>query len=245
MTKANYTAIIVTVLVVIGALICVWLLLGRMPATGNTVSATGTADMSVAPDEAIVYLLIETRDVSADTAKNENSKVSDDVLTALIKVGIDRKDIETQYFNIYPEYDWSNGTQTLKDYVASNSLKVTSKDFTNVGKIVDAAVGKGALVNSIDFDLSTAKSNEYKKQILSQAAQDAKAKASAIAEGLGKKLGNLVSVSASDYNYMPYPIFARSDMMVSGAAEAKQAVTDIQPHNLDITASVSVAYAIG
>jgi len=244
MAQTNYTPIIVTVLVVIGVLAAVWLLVGKIPSTGeNTISATGNAEMSVMPDEAVVYLLVETRAISAEKAKDDNARISDDVLTALIKIGIDRKDIETQNFNIYPEYDWTDGKQTLKGYVASNSMKVTSKDFNNVGKIVDAAVDKGALVNSIDFELSNDKSNEYKTQILAKASQDAKTKAGAIAAGLGKKLGKLVSVSSSDYNYAPYPMFARSDM--AGTAEAKVAATNLQPQNLDITATVSVSYAIG
>ncbi len=246
MKQTNTTAIIVAIVIVIGALIGVWLLVSRIPAatTANTISATGNSQITVMPDEATVYLLVETRAVSADAAKNDNSRISEAVNTALLNVNIDRKDIQTQNFNIYPEYDWSNGNQTLKGYVASNQINVKTTDFNNVGKIVDAGVDKGALVNSINFDLSNAKTNEYKKSVLANASQDAKAKAEAIAAGLGKKLGNLVSVQASDYNYMPYPIYARSDMMAGGAAEAKVAATNIQPHSLDVTATVSVSYEI-
>jgi len=244
MAHTNITAIIIAVIIVVGALLGVFLLIGKMPSTGqNTISAQGNSQMTVMPDEAVVYAMVETHELTAEKAKDENSRISDDVLTALIKINIARADIETQNFNIYPEYDWSNGTQTLKGYVASNQLKVKSKDFNNVGKIVDAAVDKGALVNSIDFDLSNDKTNEYKKEVLAKASQDARDKAEAIAAGLGKKLGKLVSVQSSDYNYMPYPIYARSDMM-GGAAEAKVAATNIQPHSLDITASVTVSYEI-
>lgn len=247
MKQTNITAIIVAIIVVIGVLLAVWLLVGRMPATttGNTISATGNAQMTVMPDEAVVYVMVETHELTAEKAKDENSRISDAVNTALLNVNIAKSDIQTQNFNIYPEYDWSNGTQTLKGYVASNQLVVKTKDFSNVGKIVDAAVDKGGLVNSINFDLTNDKTNEYKKTVLANASQDAKAKAEAIAAGLGKKLGKLVSVQASDYNYMPYPIYARSDMMASGAAEAKVAATNIQPHSLDVTATVSVSYAIG
>ena len=244
MKQTNITAIIVAIVIVIGALLAVWLLVGRMPATtDNTISATGNSQMTVMPDEAVVYVMVETHELTAEKAKDENSRISDAVNTALLNVNIERKDIQTQNFNIYPEYDWSDGTQTLKGYVASNQLVVKTKDFGNVGKIVDAAVDKGALVNSINFDLSNDKTNEYKKTVLANASQDAKAKAEAIAAGLGKKLGKLVSVQASDYNYMPYPIYARSDM-AGGAAEAKVAATNIQPHSLDVTATVSVSYEI-
>jgi len=243
MAKLNLTAIIVTVIVIVGVLTGVFLLIGQTSVgEKNTVSATGTAQMTVPPDEAVVYLLVEARDASADNAKNKNARISDDVLTALIKVGVERKDIETENFNIYPEYDWSNEKQTLKGYVASNTMKVTVKDFNNVGKIVDAAVDSGALVNYINFELSLAKQNDYKVSVLANASQDARRKAEAITSGLGKKLGDLVSVQSSDYGYMPYPLYARAES--AGAAEVKSVATNIQPKNLEITATVTASFEI-
>jgi len=241
--KANLTAIIITVVVIAGILAGLLVFTGRAPGKNtNTISATGNSQMTVPPDEAVVYLLIETRDASADKAKDKNAKISDDVLTALIKVGVEKKDIETENFNIYPEYNWSEGTSKIIGYIASNYMKVTTKEFSNVGKIVDASVDAGALVNSINFELSNEKSNEYKTQALSKASQDARTKAAAIASGLGKKLGDLVSVTSSDYNYIPYPIYTRAEMATT--AEMKSVATNIQPKNLEVTATVTVSYEI-
>ena len=240
MTKLNLTAIIVAVVVIVGVLAGVFLLLSKGNET--TVSANGNFQMKVAPDEAVVYLLVQTKGATAEAAKNENARISDSVLTSLIKTGIERKDIQTENFNIYPEYDWSNGTQTLIDYAASNNLKVTTTDFNNVGKIVDASVDSGALVSYINFELSNAKNNEFKAVALANASLDGKRKAEAIAAGLGKKIGDLVSVQSSDYNYAPYPLY-RSDMVAEGVA-VKSVSTNIQPTTLDITATVSVTYKL-
>jgi uncharacterized protein YggE len=79
--------------------------------------------------------------------------------------------------------------------------------------------------------------------VLAEASKDAKIKAESIATGLGKKLGSLVSVSAQDYNYMPYPLYSR-DMAVAEGLEIKQVVTNIQPKNLEISSTVSVIYNI-
>lgn len=210
----------------------------KMPS--QTVTATGNSQMSVSPDQATVSLLIQTKDLSAEEAKNRNSIISDNVLTALIKVGIEKKDIETENFNIYPEYDWSNGEQKLKGYAASNYIKITTKDFNNVGKIVDASVDAGALVNSINFELSNNKNNEYKAIVLAEASKDAKSKAEAIAQGLGKKLSSLVSVTASDYNYYPYPLYRAE----TSGVDAKEVATNLPAKNIDISASTTVTYNI-
>ena len=207
---------------------------------GATVSATGNAEMTVDPDKAVIYVLIQTEDDSAENAKNENAEIYDEVLTALIKVGIEMKDIETQNYNINPIYNWTGGTREIIGYRVSNNMEVSTDDFNNVGKIVDASVDNGALVSYINFELSTEKTNEYKAMVLAEASQDARKKAESVASGLGKKVGGLVSVTTSDYNYYPYRLYE--------AGEAKEDVqtvaTNIQPQNLDISASVTATFRI-
>ncbi|MBW3022641.1 SIMPL domain-containing protein [Candidatus Woesearchaeota archaeon] len=246
MAKINWTPIIVAGVIVVGILIVLGVLLTRVPAYGKTVSATGVYEMSVMPDEAVVYLNIQTRNESAQVAKDKNSKITDDVITALVKLGLDREDIETENFNIYQEYDWEDGKRIERGFVATNTVKVTTTDFEIVGKIVDESVDAGALVNYINFELSNDKSNDYKAQALSGASADAKKKAEAVASGLGKSLGALVSVSSSDYNYQPYPLY-RTDMAVAAegaAVKAEVQSLDLTPKKLDISATVSVTYKI-
>jgi hypothetical protein len=240
MADINWTPIIVALIIVLGLGVIAGFYF-NMKDGERTISATGNAQISVMPDKAIVYLQIQTRNESADSAKNMNSEVSQKALDALKAIGIQSSDIETENYNINPEYDWSDGKQTLLGYVASNTLKVSSTDFNNVGKIVDAAVDAGALVSYINFDLSNAKQNEYKAQVLANASQDAKAKAEAIANGLGKKLGGLVSVSGSDYNYMPYPLYSRAE---ASGVDLKQVTTNISPQKLEVSGTVSVTYSI-
>lgn len=205
-----------------------------------TVTANGNYEMPVAPDQAVIYLLIQTNASSAEQAKNANAVISDDVLTALIKIGVDRKDIGTENYNMYPEYNWSSGEQKIIGYIVSNNMKITTKDFNNVGKIVDASVDNGALVSYINFELSTQKNNEYKALALANASLDARNKAEAIAAGLNKQLGSLISVSSSDYYYTPYPIYRAEEAGVN----VKTVATNIQPTNIDVSASVSVVYEV-
>jgi len=208
---------------------------------GATVTTTGRYETKVTPDQAAVSLQIQTKGLSAEDAKNKNAQIYDDVLTGLIKAGIEMKDIETENYNIYPEYNWSAGYQEIIGYIATNSIKVTTKDFKNVGKIIDAGVDNGATVSYINFELSIDKSNEYKSLVLANASMDAKNKATSIAAGLGKKVGKIVSISTSDYNYYPYPLY-RSEM--GGTTDVKEVATNIQPTSLDISATVSVVYKI-
>ena len=241
--QVNYTQIAMVLIIVIGFLAAIVYLIPKQGA-GNTISVTGTARMTVPPDRAVTYLQVVTRsNASADEAKDQNANVSDAVMTALLKAGVDRKDIETEGFSVYPEYDYvQDRGQVLKGYAATNSMKVTASDFDDIGKIIDASVDAGALVSYINYELSTAKLNEYKVSALANASLDARTKAEAIASGLGKSLGSLASVTASDYNYAPYPLYRAESS--AGAADAKQIATNLPPGNIDVTATVQVAYEI-
>lgn len=202
----------------------------------QTVDTTGTAKITVPPDQVMVYLAIETTADTAEQAKNDNAEITNNVLNSLRGIV---EDVETENYNIYPNYEYIGRDRKLNGYKASNYIKVTTKEFNLAGKIIDAAVSAGALVNRISFELSTEKNNEYKTQALAEATKDAKTKAEAIAQGLGQKLGSLVSVSTSDYNYQPYPMFA----MAEGGA-TKEVPTDIQPQNLEVYATVKAIYKI-
>lgn len=238
MKTINLTAIIVVVIIV--ASIFGGLYIFKKP-TGTTISVTGNSEMKASPDQVIVYVLVQTKDMSADKAKDDNAVISDNILKGLKNLGIADKDIQTENYNINPEYDWTSGRQKLTGYSVSNNLKVIVTNFDNTGKVVDMAVDNGGLINYINFELSNDKLNEYKSQVMTKASLDAKNKAASIASGLGKRLGDLVSVSTSDYNYRPYPLYA----MDSGMAEsAKTVATNIQPKDLDLTATVNVVYSL-
>lgn len=238
--QVNWTTIAVVAILVLGFLFAIYYLYPK-ESSDKTISVTGNAQMQVAPDRVVVYAQVLTRSRdSAEEAKNLNSQLSDAVMAALLKAGVNRSDIETSSFSVYPEYDWiQDQGQVLKGYAASNSMKITIADFENAGKIVDAVVNNGGLISYINYELSTQKMNEYKAQALADASKDAKTKAESIAAGLGRSLGEVVSVSASDYNYYPYPIYR-----AEAGADLKQVSTNLPSAKLDVTATVSVTYKI-
>jgi len=227
-TIINYSVIVLILVVVIGA----FYLYNK---DAQTVEVIGNSQITVPPDEVSVYLSIETSGKTAEEAKNKNSEITNNVISSLKQLGIES--IETENFNIYQDYDYQSGK--TKGYKASNYIKVKTNNFDLIGKVIDSSVDKGALISSINFELSSEKSNEVKADALAKASQDAKMKAGAIAQGLDKKLGSLVSVSTSDYNYIPYPLFREGS-----AEDAKAATINIQPKNLDIQASVKAIYKI-
>ncbi|MDP1695998.1 MAG: SIMPL domain-containing protein [archaeon] len=210
--------------------------------TGAIVSAQGSSNIKVQPDEVSIYLNIETKNLTAQGAKDANDEITDNVVTELVKLGLERKDIQFSSYNTYPEYDWSNGQQKFKGYVVSQQLVIKTKDFDLVYGIVDKSVNAGALVNYINFELSDEKQSDYKSQALTEAGKDAKDKAEATAAGLGKNLGRLVSVQSQDFYYQPWNLYDKAVATDSGGA--REVAMNIQPQDKEVTASITVQYKL-
>ncbi len=214
--------------------------------SANTVTGNGQATIKVIPDVVSVYFSIDTKAATSAEATSKNSEIVDKLVTEMLKLGFERKDIQTISFNVYPDYDWVNGQQVSKGYKATHSIKVemSTNDSGKIGDVIDAGVNAGAGISYINFELSQEKQNEYKAQALKSATEDAKSKATAIAEGLDKTLGRLVSVTDTSFNYSPWALYASAEGAAMDASVAKSATTNIVPGEQDVSASVTAVYKI-
>ena len=241
--SVKVTLIIVgTIIILAVAALIVFLSLKQ----GTPITTSGQATLKATPDIVSIYFNIETNGSDASEAKDKNAVIVDNVITDLLKKGIKRENISTESFNIYPDYYWTEKGQQSNGYRAVHVLKVQldSSKMDDAGEVIDIGVDDGALISYINFELSLKKQNELKAQALKQATEDARIKAESIASGLGKRLGGVMAVSDSSFDYYPWAIY-RNDAMMVGASGAKEAIsTNINPGQQDISARVTVTYKI-
>jgi len=209
----------------------------------KTITSYGTATIEVLPDFVSVYFSVDTKGATADEASDKNSEIIDKMKTALLAAGISEDEIKTQGFSVYPNYAYPNSGQRITGYSASHSLKVEipvdEKD--KIGSVIDAGVGAGAGVSYINYELNEENQNKYKTEAIKKATEDARLKAEALAEGAESKLGSLVSISTSDFGYVPW--LAASEDSVKGSSGAEIA-TSINPIEQEVTASVTAVFRI-
>jgi uncharacterized protein YggE len=111
-------------------------------------------------------------------------------MTAL---GIPKDAIRTLAIDLQMEYDYANGRQTPRGYVARNTIEVRVDDIARAGDILDAAVGSGATsVSGVRFDLKDRSTAE--RQALRLAVSDARGRADAAAAGAGLKVDHVVRI---------------------------------------------------
>ncbi len=176
------------------------------PIEPGSIRVTGSASLSVDNDAAVVNISVAaTRDRAINAIIDVNASV-DDVLTALTDVGITSDDLRTTGLSLHAEYDFSNGTRTLRGFRFTNSLQITVNDIDQVGEVLDAVfVAGGDLLslNFVSFIVSDRLAAEADVRLA--AVDDAVAKATAITERLGLTLGRAISIQEAGF-FSPRPV---------------------------------------
>ena len=154
---------------------------------------SGEAEVKKAPDRAWVAINAESRAKDPKAAQRANAEAMDAVLKTLTSAGIANDAIRTVAFDLQPEFDYANGRQTLRGYVARNSIEVRVDEVTRVGEVVAAAVGSGATsVGGLRFDLKDRVAAE--REALRLAVVDARTRADAAASGAGMKVDRVLKI---------------------------------------------------
>ncbi|MHB8602981.1 MAG: SIMPL domain-containing protein [Nitrosotalea sp.] len=212
----------------------------------RTVSVTGSASSSVAPDLVTVQFGVDTEAKTAKDAISSNSQMMNDVVTSVLNIGITKDEISTAGFSIYPVYNDSIPDPTsgihksvLAGYRASNTLYVKTTKLSLAGNIIDSAVGAGAnRVDNISFSLSPDKQQTMQDNLLGQAVLNAKSRAEKAIDPLGQKIIGVKMVSLSEFNMPPTPMYY-------GAMTMADKSTPVFTSNQDVTTTVNVTFLIG
>ncbi|GAB6109616.1 SIMPL domain-containing protein [Fusibacter bizertensis] len=200
------------------------------------VTVNGQGEIVVTPDLAFIDLGVQTKNVDASVAQQENAKLMTAVVDALKAAGIKADDIKTTGYNLYQTYDYVGDKQSDPYYVASNIVNVKIKDITKVGNTIDVASKAGANnVNNIRFTVSD--DSKFYQEALKLAMTNAKGKATAIMSTFNKTPGVPYSVSEVSYGGSIYYDYSPAKALNEAAV-----ATPIESGEITITANVSVGY---
>jgi len=248
MEKSIKITSIITGTIIILALLIVYTIVQLSPNQTNTLTTNGMAEISVIPNEVSLYFNVETTGADSKTANDKNSEIVNNLIDALVAEGFSKEDIQTTNFNIYEDFDWTQSGRKSLGYKATHTVvvKMSTNEADKIGSAIDAGVNANATLSYINFELSQELKNQYKAEAIKLAAEDARVKAEAMADGLDRKVGGIISVSDSSFNYNPWRMYAYDTAMSSAEnmVVAKEATTSIQPSEQTISAQVSVVYRI-
>lgn len=206
----------------------------------STFDVTGESKITTIPDKAVVSLGITVNESTVKQAQDKANTIINNINTELGKLNIDKKDIKTDNYSLYPNYDYQQG-QRITGYSVNANLSVNLTDFSKLNQAIDAATGVGAnQVGGIMFTLSDEKKKDVENDARKQAIENAKEKARSLSSLAGMRLGKIVNVSESP-NFQPRPYGLMT--AVGGATGGKGgAPTNIEPGSTTFNYIVTLSY---
>ena len=169
------------------------------------VQANGSATIAAKPDQAQLDVGVVTNGATAQDASQQNASLSTTVQDASKKVLGAAGTLQTVNYSVFPRYSATPGQPSvIIGYTASNTVRVTTTDLSQIGLLIDAASQAGAnSVGGLSFGLQNPE--PLVLQALTQATKQATTHAAAIAAGLGAKLGAVISADEGS-SYTPLAV---------------------------------------
>jgi uncharacterized protein YggE len=199
----------------------------------------GHAIVTARPDRAFVTIAAESRSRNSAEAQKQNATAMNAVLQKIEQAGVAKDAIRTVGYELQPEFDYANGRQTFRNYVARNTVEVRLDDIDRIGIVIDAAAAGGATtITGIRFDVRNRAALE--RDALRQAVADARARADAAAAGAGASVDRVVRVEEDTNIEPPRPMMR----MAAQTLEARDAPTPVEPSTIEVQARVTMTVSI-
>lgn len=213
------------------------------------ISVSGLGKVTLEPDLAILSLGVDVTAATVKAARSEAATAMTRMIEALRANDVAKKDIQTSFFNISPEYTYEEiykndrryNKQVLTGYSVSNTVTAKIRDLDTVGSTIDEVIENGSdstRIQSIRFtveDTSMAQVHARDRAVL-----DALAKADQFANLTGVTRGSLMFITESSSNT---PV-SRSFAMMESAPAMADTGTPISAGELQIQVSVQAVFAI-
>lgn len=200
---------------------------------------TGEGVVKQAPDRAWVAIAAESRARTAQEAQRMNTDAMTAVIDKIKASGIPPDAIQTTAYNLQPEFDYANGKQTLRGYLARNQVEVRIDTLAKTGDIIAAAVGTGATnVSGVRFDVKDREGLE--REALRMAVRDARRRADAAAAGAGVAIDRVMRIEEQRDTVQPVRPMAMMEMR----AEMAQAAVPVEAGQVEVRSRVVMTAAI-
>jgi uncharacterized protein len=227
-------------LLILAFISCAASAFAQTPAQRDTIAVTGFGRTTVAPDRVTFNVAVQTVGQTVDEAVNENNAKIKEVIAALKKAGATDRDIRTSNFTIYPQQDYQQGKlPRILGYNVSNNITVTRPNPAEASKLLQAAINAGVNQSSgLNFEVSDPARG--RDAGLKAAFDDAKSKATLLAQAAGRTLGPAISIGEGGNVGAPPP---RPYGMVM-AAKAEVSEVPVESGTQENTYTVSVVFEL-
>ncbi len=206
-------------------------------AAPSHISTSATGEARVTPDRATIFIGVQSRATTASAASADNARRQRAVLDTLRVLGISGDRVSTLNYNVAPEMQYNPPGQTaprVTGYVVTNTVRAEIVKLEDVGRVIDAALAKGANeLSSLQFYSS--KVDSARRSALAVAVANARADAEALARAAGGSLGVLMELTTGEL-----PVRPVAEMAMARVAAAPR--TPIEAGQQTVEATVTARW---
>ena len=212
------------------------------PPESRSIHVTGSGLVTGEPDIAKIYLGVSVEKATVEEAREAAASAMTAVIEVLKGNNIADRDIQTENFSIYPQYDYTEEGRVLRGYRVNNTVSAKVRALESLSDIIDDAVTAGGdivVVNSIQFMIEDP--TPLQAQARTLAVKDAEMKAQTLADAGGVTLGKPITITETSRSAGPPIAYAEA---AEFADDSVRSSTPIQAGELTVTINVTIVYGI-
>jgi uncharacterized protein len=206
-------------------------------ATNPVIDLTVTEFADAVPDVASFSTGVQTLAPTANEAVRQNNAQMASVVARLKKLGISEKDIQTTQLSLNQQFDYEEGKQVFRGFMANNTVTAKLRDLKKMPQFLDALASDGATnFNGPNFSVND--DSKLKEAARDKVWDSATKRATAIARKAGYTSVRVLRVEEQASDMGGYPV-AQAEMRVMDVSEKN---TPISPGQIRIGASMSFTF---
>lgn len=204
----------------------------------SELAVIGEGKVEATPDMAYVEAGITINNVpTVDEAQKTINKVNNEIIKSMKSLGINKEDIKTANYSIYPSYEYDGRANKISGYNGNVTITIKTKKLTLVSKIIESATKAGAnQIQGVRFTID--KPETYREKAREEAIKNARQQAQKLANKLGIKLGKVVNIIESTPDTVQ-PLYRSAAIGLGGAEDSS---ASIEPGSQTITSTVTLYF---
>lgn len=202
----------------------------------RTLSVTGQGVEMIETTLAEVSLGVVVQGRTAAQAQQDAAQNTDSVVNQLRSQNVEQ--LETTGVNLRPVYDYTNNTERIVGYTATNTVKFRVA-IDQAGAVMDEAVNAGATqITSLQFIAEDDAIAAAQLQALQSATADAQAQADAVLSTLGLNAQDIVAIEINNAAAPPLPLTSIAEL--SAVSSARDVSSPVIGGEQKVTAAVTL-----
>lgn len=218
----------------------------------RTIRVTGKGNVSVKPDTVRLILTSKGSFKEYETSIKKAAEATEEIKELFEKLGFDRKDLRTEYFDIDAKYnsytDKTDGKwkSIFEGYEYTQRGKIEfALDNKLLGKVL-YALSRAETKVEFSIEFTVADPEKSKNQLLHCAIEDSMQKAKELTYASNVKLGLIQSI---DYSWSQIDIVSRPMRYLDSCCERLESPStsidmDIDPDDINLSDTVTVVWEI-